>query len=78
MTSSGPTRSFGPPEPGVLYEEPLPKVNVAHIDYFKNFLNVLNGQEELAIKPEEVRRVLTFMDAVRKSAETNEAIKFNE
>lgn len=76
MTASGPTRSFGPPEPGLLYEEELPKVDVAYIEYFKNFYNALNGIEELAIKPEEVRRVLLFMDAVRKSADTNEAIHF--
>ena len=76
MTSSGPTRSFGPPEPGLLYEEELPKVEVSYIEYFKNFYNALNGLEELAIKPEEVRRVLMFLDAVRKSAESNEAIHF--
>lgn len=76
MTSSGPTRSFGPPEPGLLYEEELPKVKGAHMDYFVNFQNVLNGKEELAVKTEEVRRVLLFMDAVRKSARTNETVKF--
>lgn len=76
MTASGPTRSFGPPEPGLLYEEELPKVEVSYIEYFKNFHQALNGIEELAIKPTQVRRVLSFMDAVRKSAELNEAIKF--
>lgn len=76
MSASGPTRSFGPPEPGLLYEEELPKVTVSQIDFFKNFWNALNGKEELAIKSEEVRRVLLLMDAVRKSGETNEAIKF--
>lgn len=76
MTSSGPTRSFGPPEPGLLYEEELPKVKAAHIDYFVNFQNALNGREELAVKTDEVRRVLLFMDAVRKSAGTNETVRF--
>ncbi len=76
MTASGPTRSFGPPAPGLLYEEELPKVETSHMEFFKNYYNALNGKEELAIKPEEVRRVLRLMDAVRKSAETNTAIQF--
>lgn len=76
MTASGPTRSFGPPEPGLLYEEELPKVETSHMEFFKNYYQALNGEEELAIKPKEVRRVLSFMDAVRKSAETNTAIQF--
>ena len=76
MTASGPTRSFGPPEPGLLYEEPLPEVNVAHIDYFKNYWNAFNGKEELIVKTDQVKSVLQVMEAVRKSAETNEAIKF--
>ena len=76
MTSAGPTRSFGPPEPGLLYEEPLPEVNVAHIDFWKNYWNAFNGKEELIVKTDQIRRVLQVMEAVRKSAETNEAIKF--
>ncbi|SCP98453.1 Predicted dehydrogenase [Anaerobium acetethylicum] len=76
MSASGPTRSFGPPEPGLLYEEELPKVEVSALDYFENYWNALNGKEEIVVKADQVRRVLTFMDAVRKSAETNEAIQF--
>lgn len=76
MTAAGPTRSFGPPEPGLLYEEPLPEVNVSHRDYFVNYLNALEGKEELAIKVPQVRRVLCLMDAVRQSARTNEAVRF--
>lgn len=76
MSASGPTRSFGPPEPGLLYEEELPKVEVSYIEFFQNYYEALNGKGDLAIKLEEVKRVLMFMDAVRKSAETNEAIHF--
>lgn len=76
MTAAGPTRSFGPPEPGLLYEEELPEVSCAHRDYFVNFINAYNGKEELEVKVDQVRRVLRFMDAVRESARTNLAIKF--
>lgn len=78
MTAAGPTRSFGPPDPGLLSEEPLPEVNVAHRNYFEHFLKAFNGEEEIIVKPEQVRRVLCLMDAVRESAKTGKAIAFEE
>jgi predicted dehydrogenase len=78
MTAAGPTRSFGPPAPGLLVEEKLPSVQVSHRNYFEHFIKALHGEEELIVKPEQVRRVLHVMDAVRKSAQTGEAIHFEE
>ena len=78
VIAAGPTRSFGPPEPGLLYEEPLPEVNVDHRNYFEHFLKAFNGEEDIIIKPEQVRRVLCVMDAVRESAKTGKAIAFEE
>lgn len=76
MTASGPTRSFGPPPEGVLMTEELPKVNVAHIMFFENYLNTLAGKEEFVVKVPEVRRVLAVMEAVRESAATGRSIDF--
>lgn len=76
MTAAGPTRSFGPAAPGLLLDEPLPAVNVSHRDYFVHCLKALTGEEELMIKPEQVRRVLAVMEAVRTSARTGEAVRF--
>lgn len=78
MSSAGPTRSFGEPEPGLLYEEPLPEVDVCHRDYFVNYINAYYGKEELAVKLPEVRRVLCIMDAVRESAKTKQAVLFEQ
>ncbi len=78
MTAAGPTRSFGPAPEGLLYEEPLPEVNVSHRMYFEHFLKAFNGEEELIVKPEQVRRVLCVMDAVRESARTGKAIAFEQ
>lgn len=75
MTAAGPTRSFGPPEPGLLVEEPLPKVNVDHRNYFEHFLKAFHGEEDIIVKPEQVRRVLCVMEAVRESARTGEAVR---
>lgn len=75
MTAAGPTRSFGPPEPGLLVEVPLPKVNVDHRNYFEHFLKAFHGEEDIIVKPEQVRRVLCVMEAVRESARTGEAVR---
>lgn len=76
MTASGPTRSFGPPQEGVLVTEDLPKVSVAHIMFFENYLNALQGKEELLVKIPEVRRVLAVMEAVRESAASGKSVDF--
>jgi predicted dehydrogenase len=78
MTAAGPTRSFGPAAPGLLIEEPLPEVDVSHKNYWEHFIKAFNGEEELVVKPEQVRRVLRLMDAVRESARTGEAIAFEK
>lgn len=76
MTAAGPTRSFGPPPDDVLIEERLPEIHVSHRDFFENFLKVLEGNEEIIVKPEQARKVLQVMEAVRKSARTGDAIRF--
>jgi predicted dehydrogenase len=78
MTAAGPTRSFGPPAPGLLTEEPLPEVNVSHKCYWEHFMKAFNGEEEIIVKPAQVRRVLCLMDAVRESAKTGKAIEFEK
>ena len=74
MTAAGPTRSFGPPPPGLLLEEPLPQVNVSHRQFYEHFLKAFRGEEALMIRPEQVRRVLRVMEAVRESARTGKAV----
>ena len=61
MTAAGPTRSFGPAAPGLLQEEALPEVNVSHRMYFEHFLKAFNGEEDVIVKPEQVRRVLVLL-----------------
>ncbi|MDR1017829.1 MAG: Gfo/Idh/MocA family oxidoreductase [Lachnospiraceae bacterium] len=78
MTAVGPTRSFGPAPEGLLIDEPLPEVNVSQRDYFVQFLKAFNGEEEVFVKPEQVRRVLRVMDAVRESGKTGKAIEFEK
>lgn len=74
--SYGPTRSFGVPEPGLIVSEPLPAVNVEQSDFFVNYFKALAGEEEMLVKPAEVRRVLRVMEACRESAATMRSIDF--
>lgn len=78
MTAAGPTRSFGPPADGTLVVEELPKVSTCHEDYFKNYSKAYAGEEDFIIKISETRRVLSLMEAVRKSAKTYESVNFEK
>ena len=40
-----------------------------------HFLKAFHGEEEIIVKPEQVRRVLRVMEAVRESADTGEAVR---
>lgn len=44
--------------------------------FFENYMRARAGKEDILVKPEEARRVLSLMEAVRKSAETDKSIDF--
>ena len=75
-TEAGPTRQFAPVPPGGIVTEPLPEVETDWVDFYRNVNDVLNKNAESIIKISEVRRVLSVMEAARKSAETGKAILF--
>lgn len=76
MTAAGPTRSFGNPRDGLIVTEELPEVYTEHKDYFDNYYKAYYGLEEFMVKPEEVRRVLALMEAVRESARIGKSVDF--
>lgn len=77
-TVAGPTRQFAPVPPGGIVEESLPKVETDWVDFYKNVQGVLNGQEESKIKIQEVRRVLSVMEAAWESSRTNKSVDFEQ
>lgn len=72
--SYGPTRSFGIPEEGLLLTEELPETETDQSFYFENYCRARRGEMDFLVKIPEVRRVLSVMEAVRKSAETALAV----
>lgn len=77
-TVAGPTRQFAPVPPGGIVTEPLPEVETDWVDFYRNVDDVLNGRAESRIKISEVRRVLSVMEAARRSSETGQAILFEQ
>lgn len=76
MTASGPTRSFGPPTPGLIVTEDLPHVDSDQVYYYYNFIRAMNGEEEFVVQIPQVRRVLSLMEAVWESARTGQSVDF--
>jgi predicted dehydrogenase len=77
QTEGGPTRTMAPRPKETLEEVPLPEVETDWADYYHNVLAVLDGKEELIVKPEEARKVLQVMTAIFESDETGESIKID-
>ena len=75
-SAAGPTRQFAPVPPGGIVEEPLPEIQTDVLDFYRNFIDVIDGKAEQFVKIPSVRRVLAVMEACRKSSETGEAIAF--
>ncbi|MDY3917535.1 MAG: Gfo/Idh/MocA family oxidoreductase [Candidatus Limivivens sp.] len=76
---AGPTRTFSVKAEDVVYTESLPVIERRHNDwndFFRNLVGVINGQEELIVKPEQVRRVLGVMEAARESAKLRRSVDF--
>lgn len=63
-TSAGPTRTMAPRPKHTTKEMALPEVSVDWANYYKNIVGVLEGQEELIVKPEEVLRVMKVIDII--------------
>ena len=78
---AGPTRTFSTKAEDVVYMEELPVIQRRHNDwndYFRNIVGVINGKEELIVKPEQARRVLQVMEAARESAAIRRSVSFEQ
>lgn len=76
QTTAGPTRTFAPQPPETRSTHELPEVNVNWIDFYSNIVKVIEGKEELIVKPTEVRRVLSLIECVFRAYSTGQMIEF--
>jgi predicted dehydrogenase len=76
-TPAGPTRTMAPQPEECFMEKELPKIKKPWPNLYGNLVNVINGKEELYVKPESARRTMLLIEAVFESARQNQAIKLN-
>ncbi|HEX2947270.1 MAG TPA: Gfo/Idh/MocA family oxidoreductase [Clostridia bacterium] len=68
-SAAGPTRTMRPRQKDAIRTLPLPVVAPDWSEYYRNYLAVLAGTEELIVKPEQCMRVLRVLEAAFQSAE---------
>ena len=75
QNAAGITRTMAPRDHLTLetYEAPRPRADVH--DFYRNFCAVCDGDGDLIVKHEEVRRVLLVMEAAFASAETGSSVE---
>jgi scyllo-inositol 2-dehydrogenase (NADP+) len=75
MTPAGPTRMMAPRPPETKEDFPLPEIETDWTELYSNLVKVMEGEEELLIKPFQVRRVLEIIEAVFQSAVEDRSIE---
>lgn len=68
-TAAGPTRTMAPRPIHTTQELELPDVPAEWSSYYKNIAGVLDGREELIVKPEQALRVMRVIDLIFQSNE---------
>ena len=57
-------------------EHSLPHIECDEwVEYYGNYVNAIEGKEDLLVKPEQAMRVMRVMEAAFESHEKNEVIK---
>lgn len=69
-TVAGPTRTMAPRPEETKKTLPLPTVETDWSAYYQNILSVLDGKDELIVKPEEALRVMRLIDLIFECAKT--------
>lgn len=78
ITAAGLTKTMAPRRDDSIFTEELPKVKSDVREFYYNVMAVLEGREESLIRLPQVMRVMKLMEAIAKSAETGEVVRFEE
>lgn len=74
-TEAGPTRTMAPRPEYTTEVITLPEVTTDWSDYYKNIVNVIDGLEELIVKPEQSLRVMKVIEKVFESEKSGMGVK---
>lgn len=74
-TEAGPTRTMAPRPEYTTQILDLPEVKTDWTDYYKNIMKVIEGKEELIVKPEQALRVMKVIEKVFESEKSGTGIR---
>ena len=74
VTAAGLTKTMAPRTDETIQTYPLPRTDLDVRDYYRNFVKAIRGEEEQLVRHDQMMRVMKLMEAIFKSAETNEVI----
>ncbi len=74
-TEAGPTRTMAPRPEYTTEVLTLPEVTTDWSDYYKNIVNVIDGLEELIVRPEQSLRVMKVIEKVFESEKSGMGVK---
>ena len=74
VTAAGLTKTMAPRTKDTIEEYPLPDIHADVRDYYRNFVRAILGEEKQLVTHEQMTRVMKLMEAMLRSAETNEIV----
>lgn len=75
ITAAGVTKTMAPRTSDTIKEYPLPRVECDVLDFYRNMVKALQGEQTQIVTHAQVMRVMRLMEAIRESAATNQVIK---
>lgn len=75
VTAAGVTKTMAPRTSDTIKEYPLPRVECDVLDFYRNVVKTLHGEQTQIVTHAQVMRVMKLMEAIRESAATNQVIK---
>ncbi len=76
QAGAGLTKTMAPRDNDTIGTLPLPHFDGDWIAYYQNIVAHLNGKEDIIVTHDQLRRTTKLIEAIFKSAETNEVVKF--
>lgn len=73
-TAAGLTKTMAPRTDETIRTYPLPRIESDVLDYYRNIVKAVHGEEEQIVKHDEMMRVVRLMEACFRSAEANEVV----
>lgn len=75
---AGLTKTMAPRTDKSTVEHSLPHIECDEwVEYYGNYVNAIEGKEDLLVKPEQAMRVMRVMEAAFKSEKQNRSVKVN-